>query len=217
MIPGVIPRIVSGPTYRIHKTVETGRDPGDDVVPGVWERNVLARVVEKTDDCGTDIVRNVFASPFHKSRFNDGSYGIWYAGMSVGTAIAETVHHHQIFLGKNQPGISAVSDFFILAGSVDRQLEDVNAVANARHPSNPAISRQLGADLRKQGSDGLVWDSVRHKGGECICLFKEKIVGALSKGELYSYHWDGSRIHTVKNETTGKAHKVTGTSTIRIR
>ena len=63
MIPGVIPRIVSGPTYRIHKTVETGRDPGDDVVPGVWERNVLARVVEKTDDCGTDIVRNVFASP----------------------------------------------------------------------------------------------------------------------------------------------------------
>ncbi|RUZ36309.1 RES domain-containing protein, partial [Mesorhizobium sp. M7A.F.Ca.CA.001.15.1.1] len=70
----------------------------------------------------------VHCSTLRPGRFSDGSYGIYYAGDSEEVALAETIHHHQKFMGATNEGPGWTADFRVLIGNVDRDLDDVNAV-----------------------------------------------------------------------------------------
>jgi hypothetical protein len=151
----------------------------------------------------------VHCSPSRPGRFTDGSYGIYYAGDREEVAVAETVHHHQNFMRatKEPPGWTA--DFRVLIGSIDRDLDDVNAVPGVLEPDDYAASQAEGRALRAAGSDGLTWNSVRFPGGRCIGLFWPDIVPVPVQGRHYSYHWDGKRVDFVKQHDTGTVLAVT--------
>lgn len=70
----------------------------------------------------------VHCSTGRPGRFTDGSYGLYYAGDSEEVAVAETIHHHQKFMSSTPQRPGWTSDFRVLVGSVDRELDDVNAV-----------------------------------------------------------------------------------------
>ena len=61
-----------------------------------------------------------------------------------------------------------------------------------RTATPPAVA--FGRRLRAQGSNGIVYPSVRRAGGQCVGAFRPKAVGLPIQGRHLQYHWDGTRI-----------------------
>ncbi|MGY3332272.1 hypothetical protein ACVILI_005289 [Mesorhizobium sp. USDA 4775] len=97
----------------------------------------------------------------------------------------------------------------MLIGSVDRDLDDVNAVPGVLDPDDYTASQAEGRALRAGGSDGLVWNSVRMPDGQCIGIFWPDVIPVPVQGRHYSYHWDGKRVDFVRQHDTGKVLAVT--------
>ena len=131
------------------------------------------------------------------SRFSDGSYGVYYAARELVTAIAETVFHLGRFYAATADPPHA-EDMRTLSGRIDARFHDLRGGDRlwqpCLDPENYAASQALGLRLRAGGSNGLVWPSVRHAGGQCLGAFRPKAVGIPVQGRHLRYHWDGARI-----------------------
>jgi hypothetical protein len=87
----------------------------------------------------------------------------------------------------------------VLEGSVEHPFHDVLSLPPASRaaildPVSYAASQALGREQRDAGSDGLVYPSVRHKGGECVGAFRPRVVGIPVQTKHLQYHWDGERV-----------------------
>ncbi|SHN13042.1 RES family NAD+ phosphorylase [Roseibium suaedae] len=151
----------------------------------------------------------VHCSPLRPGRFTDGSYGIYYAGDSEDVALAETIHHHAKFMASTDEPAGWTSQFRLLVGAVDADLTDVNDLPGVLHASDYGPSQTAGAKLRAEGSDGLVWNSVRSPGGECIGVFWPDVVPVPVQSSHFSYHWSGTRVDFIKRLDTGDVLEVT--------
>ncbi|MBF0370578.1 MAG: RES family NAD+ phosphorylase [Magnetococcales bacterium] len=130
----------------------------------------------------------------HGSRFSDGSYGIYYAGKALETALRETIHHMGRFYGESNDPPHA-QDFRTLIGRLDATLHDIRQGYDACHdPDDYQPGWALGKQLREGGSDGLVYRSVRHPGGTCLAAFWPDVVTIPIQGPHFQYHWNGQRI-----------------------
>jgi hypothetical protein len=144
----------------------------------------------------------VMASFTHRnpkgSRFSDGSYGVYYAAARLATAIAETVYHFEIFArDSNDP--PRMEDMRVLAGSMAAVFEDVATIPEPQRseildPCSYAASQPYGRRLREGGAVGVVYPSVRHRGGECLGAFKPRAVGLPHQERHLKYHWNGNRV-----------------------
>jgi hypothetical protein len=108
---------------------------------------------------------------------------------------------------KKSPGWT--SDFRVLVGSIDRELDDVNAVPDVLHPHDYTASQVEGRKLRAAGSDGLLWNSVRMPGQRCIGIFWPNATTIPVQGRHYCYHWNGMRVDFVRQYDTGAILAVT--------
>jgi hypothetical protein len=134
------------------------------------------------------------------SRFADSTYGVFYAAASLSTSIAETRFHREQFLRATRQEPIEVDMRSYLADVVAR-FHDIRG----RRASLPAIydpesyvsSQQLGRGLRRGGSNGIAYDSVRHPGGECLAIFRPRLIQNLRQGQHLRYVWDGARISRV--------------------
>jgi len=131
------------------------------------------------------------------SRFSDGSWGVFYAAHRVGTAIEETVHHRQRFLrATREPAIDI--EMRCYRCSVDGRLHDLRGGWPAAHdPVDYSASQALARGLRNSGSNGIVFDSVRDAGGECVAAFYPDLVSPCVQTQHFIYRWDGERIAAV--------------------
>jgi hypothetical protein len=151
----------------------------------------------------------VHCSPDRPGRFTDGTYGLYYAGDSEDVALAETIHHHERFMAATRQDPGWTSDFRVLVGSIDRDLDDVSDIPGALDPDDYAASQALGRQLRAAGSDGVLYWSVRLPGGWCIGLFWPDVIPIPTQGRHYCYHWNGTRVDYVKQYDTGTVLAVT--------
>lgn len=132
------------------------------------------------------------------SRFSDGSYGVYYAAFSEETAVWETVHHRTRFLTATAEEPCRIQMRCYL-GDVEGQLHDLRGGYPEEHaPNNYGASQALAKTLRSGGSNGIVYDSVRHAGGACVALFYPDLIAPVRQGAHLTYHWDGSRISGVE-------------------
>ncbi len=136
-------------------------------------------------------------SPDRSSRFADGSYGVYYAGDRFEVALAETMFHFERFMAATDEE-PATADYRELIGSIDAELHDLrNAVAYAfaldadDYGEAQALAREL---RRNHASNGIVYPSVRHPGGEAIAAFWPDVVGIPVQGRHLCYRWDGNRV-----------------------
>lgn len=136
------------------------------------------------------------------SRFTDGSYGVYYAAADIATAIAETKFHRALFLAAtNEPSIDI--DMRSYASDLDAALHDIRGrQSEMADIYTPEISRygaaqNLARDLRISGSNGIVYDSVRCSGGECVAVFRPRILSPVRQGAHYCYVWNGREITDV--------------------
>lgn len=131
------------------------------------------------------------------SRFSDGSHGVLYLAHQFETAIEETVYHREQFLAAtHEPPIDITMRCYV--SGVYGTLHDIRGGWKAEHdPDNYSASQKLGAKLRKQGSNGIVYDSARRAGGECSALFYPDLASPCVQGKHLIYRWNGSKITQV--------------------
>jgi len=151
---------------------------------------------------GTTPIMAAFAHiPPEGSRFSDGHWGVFYAAHSIPTAIEETVYHREAFLAATREPPTDVQ-VRCYKTAISGRLHDIRGGWPAEHdPDSYAASVQLARTLRHEGSDGIVYDSARHVGGECVAVFFPDLVAPCLQAEHYIYRWNGTRIEAVLKVT----------------
>jgi hypothetical protein len=128
-------------------------------------------------------------------RFSTAKFGAYYAARELPTAIAETVYHRERFLrASKEPPIDLQMRSY--QGNIRADLHDVRGGDWPRlhDPHSYAISQAFATRLRDKGSEGIVFDSVRKPGGQCVALFYPDLIGPVKQGPHLLYRWDGARI-----------------------
>ena len=128
-------------------------------------------------------------------RFSTTARGAWYAARTIDTALAESVYHRtreltevghydtRVQMRLYQADLSAT--FHDLRGQR-------RAYASCYQPDSYASSQQLAAEMLEHGSNGIVYDSVRHAGGECVACFRPRLVTRVRVVAHYEYRWEGT-------------------------
>jgi hypothetical protein len=128
------------------------------------------------------------------SRFSDGSYGVFYAGHEQATAVAETRYHQGKFLRATNEGPLQLQ-MRVYHVDVAGELHDLRPLASARpelyDPESYAASQPFGRELHAAGAAGLVYGSVRNKGGVCVAAFRPRILANCRHAAQMLYSWDG--------------------------
>jgi hypothetical protein len=143
------------------------------------------------------------------SRFTDGAHGIFHAANDLDTAIAETKHDRERFMRATAQE-RMILDMRVYLVDLDGDLHDLRG-RTAEYPlvyhnDNYAAGQHLGRMLRKAGSSGLAYDSVRHAGGECVAIFRPRLLSNARQERHLCYVWDGAKIASVheKREPGGE-------------
>jgi len=146
----------------------------------------------------------VHVSRDRPGRFTDGSYGVYSAGNSEEVAIREVAFHHGRTLAASGETPGWTSQFRMLVNRLDLELHDVRPLDQYHAPDDYSASQALGRELRRKGSNGIVYRSVRQKGGECAAIFWPDLMPAPVQADHFDYHWDGERVDRIRNCGTGK-------------
>lgn len=131
------------------------------------------------------------------SRFSDGSYGVFYASKDLDTAVAETRHHRVRFLMATDEPAQEL-DMRIYAVDLRADFHDIRAMQTSHpvwyHPTSYAMSQEMARGLRENGSNGIAYSSVRHADGECVAVFRPRLLSNCRQERHLCYVWDGQSI-----------------------
>ena len=156
---------------------------------------------DRTSGPGTTIIMAAFThlNP-NGSRFSDGTYGVFYAANDMDTAIAETKHHREQFLGATSQAPMEL-DMRVYLVDLDGDLHDLRGQKDVRSPvyhnENYAAGQLLAKTLRETGSNGIACDSVLWTGGECVAVFRPPVLSNARQGRHLCYVWNGRRVKSV--------------------
>jgi hypothetical protein len=128
------------------------------------------------------------------ARFSTAEHGAWYASRTLQTALAESIHHRSRELAEVGSFDTRMqlrlyhADF----SGTFHDLRDRGSRFRAVYQADSyAASQQLARELLEQGSNGVVYDSVRHEGGECIGCFRPALVRNVRVAAHYEFVWEG--------------------------
>ncbi len=148
------------------------------------------------------------------SRFNDHTRGAWYAADRQKASIAEVVYHKSRRLsdiivpdepGQRPPRDVSTYDDWLADFQTDFHVldppEDFSKFLQPEPvPQCYAASQALARHLLDEGSNGLVYPSVRHQGSKCIVCFRPALV--------YNPHRSERLEITLTANKTGYDHRV---------
>jgi hypothetical protein len=150
---------------------------------------------------GTSVVMAAFThlNP-DGSRFADNTFGAFYAAASLDTSIAETRYHREVFLRATHEGPLEL-DMRTYLCDVHATFHDIRGqrdlMSDIYDPDSYVTSQKLARSLKRAGSNGVVYDSVRHASGQCLAVYRPRLVQNCRQGTHLRYVWDGTRISRV--------------------
>jgi RES domain-containing protein len=117
-------------------------------------------------------------------RFNNSERGAWYCGVEREASIAEVVFHKLRQLEEVDWREEEVSTFDDYLADFTTRMQDLRApkpqyrrfLKAGPIPECYADSQQLAAVLLAQQSNGIIYPSVRKKGGSCVVCFRPTLV-----------------------------------------
>jgi hypothetical protein len=138
------------------------------------------------------IVNAAFTHPHPLgSRFNGPERGAWYSGFEIQTAMAEVTFHKTIDL--LEIGVledEATYDDYTADFSAEfHDLRSSKRFARYLDPESYIASQELADELLENGSLGVVYPSVRDRGGTCLACFRPALVMNARKGSTYRFAW----------------------------
>lgn len=84
---------------------------------------------------------------------------------------AESRHHREKFMKRTKEAPMWL-EMRVLAANLSGSLHDIRGKEKTLHSvysmTSYGASQELGVRLRREGSSGIVYDSVRRKDGECV-------------------------------------------------
>jgi RES domain-containing protein len=133
------------------------------------------------------------------SRFADATHGALYLADTLDTAIAETRYHRERFLrATHEPPTEVELRCYLI--DVAATLHDLRGraadprYAGAYSPDDYGASQALARALRAAGSDGVIYDSVRRRGGINVAAFRPRLASNVRQSVHLRYAWNGERI-----------------------
>lgn len=128
-------------------------------------------------------------------RFTDHTRGAWYAARDLETALAESTHRRTKEL--LEIGVlEARVQMRLYHADFDAAFHDVRGGDpewEALHdPDDHTAGQELGMALFRSGANGVVYDSVRHAGGECVVSFRPRLVTAVRPAGHFEFRWHGT-------------------------
>ncbi|POA20456.1 hypothetical protein C1886_08625 [Pseudomonas sp. FW300-N1A1] len=162
----------------------------------VEEAGVLSRVrpEDRVSGPGATPVMAAFTHIGKVSRFTNGTYGVYYAANSQAAAIAETSYHQERFLAAtNEPDIELTMRTYV--NQVVKPMHDIRVNFPHLHDVDPACyspAQAFAMQLRERLSWGLLYNSVRLNGHECIAAFRPPAISIPNQGKHLRYVWDAS-------------------------
>ena len=118
------------------------------------------------------------------SRFNGPDRGAWYAAFSLDTAQAEVAFHFAQSLREVNWQESETATYREYLADFRAEFHDIRKSsehATCLDPESYAASQQLARDLLNRGSAGVIYPSVRHRGGICVACFRPALVTNVRK------------------------------------
>jgi hypothetical protein len=128
-------------------------------------------------------------------RFSVKDRGAWYAGRSLETALAESVHHRTKELEEVGTYDTRV-EVRLYYADFSSAFHDVRGrgrrFAPLFDPNDYGPSQSFGQRLFDAGSNGVIYRSVRHAGGDCIVCYRPRLVLNVRAAAHYEYRWEGT-------------------------
>jgi hypothetical protein len=131
------------------------------------------------------------------SRFSDGTWGVYYAGRELDTSVAETAYHRGRFLARTAEPPGEI-DMRCYLADIRGEYCDLRGYGRRNpdlmHPDDYAPGQAYALHQRQAGQAGIVYDSVRRPGGQCVAVFRPRCVSPVRQGPHLCYLWDGKSI-----------------------
>ncbi len=138
------------------------------------------------------------------NRFNDDDRGAWYCAFEAETALGEVSFH----LTRELEAIDRfenTTDYAELVADFVGSFHDLRAREfksdaflhpdpTTAYPAGQALAKHL---RKNEQGIGIVYPSVRHKGGTCLAAFYPDLVQNLRQGGIWRVEWQGSPIPTI--------------------
>lgn len=123
------------------------------------------------------------------SRFNGPDLGAWYAAAAIRTAVAEVGHHlRREAAARGEASLTRV--FRAYEATLLGDYVDIRGQAAERPDlhsgTSHAASQAFGEGLRAAGEDGILYDSLRHAGGENVAAFRPSTI----RDVVQTDHWE---------------------------
>jgi len=127
------------------------------------------------------------------SRFNGPERGAWYAAFELRTAQAEVAFHKSVQLAEIGCREDEVTydDYQADVSAPLHDLREAPAFASCLAPDSYVASQLLAERLLAAGSLGVIYPSVRRRGGTCVSLFRPALVAHLRKARTWRFRWQG--------------------------
>jgi hypothetical protein len=92
-------------------------------------------------------------------------------------------------------------DMRVYLTDMDTDLHDILGkqaeYALVYHDDDYSAGQHLARVLRLANSNGIAYSSVRRAGGECVAIFRPRVLSNCRQERHLSYVWDGRRISNV--------------------
>lgn len=134
--------------------------------------------------------------PRELNRFNGPGRGAWYAALHIETAMREVGFHIARELARVND-FNAVVDYAELFASFAGEFIDLRGVDPRPDclDADPAVGYPAGNALadaaRRNGHNGIVYPSVRHKDGTCLVALWPAAVQSVAQGRVLRAQWRG--------------------------
>lgn len=127
------------------------------------------------------------------SRFNGPDRGAWYCAFEADTALAEVAFHKAVEYAEISRFSDSVTYEELLAdfSGEFHELRGDGRFARCLDPVSYVASQQLAARLLEAGSLGVVYPSVRRRGGTSLACFRPAAVGNVRRGAAWRLTWAG--------------------------
>jgi RES domain-containing protein len=139
------------------------------------------------------------AHPFG-ARFNSGGRGAWYAAFEIQTAQTEVAFHRTAELKEIKWKAEEVSPYIDYVADFRHDFHDIREDADfvdCLDPNSYTTSQSLGLKLLTSGSAGIVYPSVRQKGGICLACFRPPLVLNVQEGPMVTFTFTDAEVTAV--------------------
>lgn len=127
------------------------------------------------------------------SRFNGPDRGAWYAAFELRTAQEEVAFHktaEYAEIGRFEDRVT-YDEYLADFSAPLHDLRHDERFAACLSPTSYVDAQALAARLLDVGSLGVVYPSVRRRGGTCLAAFRPPLVNNVRLGATFAFEWSG--------------------------